>query len=246
MHQNRNHFSVMWAVVLLLAVVLVVKAAQHAWDSWHTDDAHAEATQSSTRSTTARNDATGISRVTAQDADLDASWTGYGAISEHNLFRPVGWEPQVAARSTAPPPMRRPSRAAPERPAPAYYLTLTGIAQNGTQSLAVLEDSQQNDGYLLHAGDNVQDAHVSAIAEAHITLARGNATAQLALGESIQYNGRGQILLGVVASREIGFASPRGAASADSTMASETGDSDSQLSVLERMRARRRRELAQQ
>lgn len=117
-------------------------------------------------------------------------WKNYQVIVEDNLFRPLGWEKEVIEKDK---PRRKsfveiPPVAVPqERPKPdpstgsghAYNLTLTGIAQNGSEWVAILEDPTRNEGHFLHLGEKFKNSLISEISPEHIILAQGNVQAQL-------------------------------------------------------------------
>ena len=170
----------------------------------------------------------------------------YQVITENNLFRPLGWQKEVVAEIipspqvvsipvvVAPPP--RP-------PAPTYStLTLTGIAQNGSEWVAIFEDSTGRGGGFLHRGEKLKDARVSEIFPGYVTLAQGETQTEVALGKSIQYDRNGQILFNTVGvsmsrieSRRVTLDEPK----------VEEGGGEPPNSLIERMKARRQKELGQ-
>ncbi len=113
---------------------------------------------------------------------------GFEVIAENNLFRPLGWKKEVQLpEESAPTGIREPiDSVPPSRPA-TYKLILTGIAKNGAEWIAVVENRKEDDAAFLRRGDILKDALVQEIISEHITLGRGNMTVQLALGESIEY-----------------------------------------------------------
>ena len=160
-------------------------------------------------------------------------WTEYQVIAENNLFRPLGWRKEIVKKTT---PTKTVVVEIPrERPAPTYNLSLTGIAQNGSEWIAILEDETLKEGYFLHCGDKLKDSLVSEIFEEHIVLVVGDAKAQFSLGESIQYNTNGQLLLNTIANQS----------TLPSLLTPNSGE-DAQKSLIERMKARRRKELSQE
>jgi hypothetical protein len=118
-------------------------------------------------------------------------------------------------------------------------LTLTGIAQSGSEWIAILEDSNRKEGYFLHPGEKLKDSLVSEILAGHIILVQGDAKAQLSLGESIQYDMSGQLLLNTVANQKPDFLNPK------SEIRLPTSGEDAQKSLIERMKAKRQKELSQ-
>lgn len=175
-------------------------------------------------------------------------WKNYQVIVEDNLFRPLGWEKEVIEKDK---PRRKslveiPPVAVPqERPKPdpstgsghAYNLTLTGIAQNGSEWVAILEDPTRNEGHFLHLGEKFKNSLISEISPEHIILAQGNVQAQLSLGENIQYDTNEQILIDSINnSQETSLRAKR-------SNQIRPRNEVAQASLIERMKARRRKEL---
>jgi hypothetical protein len=164
----------------------------------------------------------------------------YQVIVENNLFRPLGWQKEVIKEPMPIPKTETVIVETPqERPAPTYNLTLTGIAQSGSEWIAILEDSNRKEGYFLHPGEKLKDSLVSEILAGHIILVQGDAKAQLSLGESIQYDMSGQLLLNTVANQKPDFLNPK------SEIRLPTSGEDAQKSLIERMKAKRQKELSQ-
>ena len=156
----------------------------------------------------------------------------YQVIAENNLFRPLGWKKETLKESL-------PKIANPvveirrERPAPTYNLSLTGIAQNGSQWIAIVEDETLKEGYFLHRGEKLKDSLVSEIFEEYIVLLVRESKTQLPLGTSIQYNANGQIMINTITNQKPDFLIPN-------------SGGDAQKSLIEQMKARRRKELVQE
>ncbi|MCZ6676722.1 MAG: hypothetical protein O7E52_05685 [Candidatus Poribacteria bacterium] len=167
----------------------------------------------------------------------------YRAIGENNLFRPLGWTKEVAKPAKPTPKIMPAPIAESPPPLPTYSLILTGIVQSNSEWIAVVEDQKLNKGVFLHHGERLQDTLVRDIFSQYITLARGETTVQLALGESIEYGTDGQILFDTLTTAKKPPVSED--ASAEISSATSAGDADNQQSLIERMRARRRRELGQ-
>ena len=172
---------------------------------------------------------------------VDRELTDYDIIAENNIFRPLGWkrENPVPVTSTVVP---EPIAETLPAPPPTYALILTGIAKNGADWIAVVEDRERNEGVFLRSGETLKDVRVEGIMSEYITLTRGEMTVQLALGEGIEYGGDGRVRFDTA-----GIAKMPNPTDKTSTF-SETkidGDGGDEKSLLERMRARRRRELDQ-
>ena len=115
----------------------------------------------------------------------------YEIIAENNLFRPLGWKREVQSPNV-PTAIPEPVAKTPPLP-PTYTLVLTGIAKNGADWIAVVEDRTQDEGAFLRRGEMLKDVHVQDIMSEHITLTRDEMTVKLVLGESIEYGIDGRL-----------------------------------------------------
>ena len=171
----------------------------------------------------------------------------YQIIAENNLFRPLGWKKEIV-KPTRPAPRFEPEPVI-ERPAPpppTYALTLTGIVQSDSQWLAIVEDAKRNEGKFIRQGGVLKDAVLSEIQPEHITLTRGEMTLQLALGESVEYSVGGEILFATVSKTKPQRVETRQASGTTGDSVSSEAQvegTDTQQSIIERMRANRRRSL---
>ena len=167
----------------------------------------------------------------------------YEIIAENNIFRPLGWKKEVHPPDTSTPTVApEPIAEMPPTPPPTYTLILTGIAKNGLDWIAVVEDRERDEGAFLRRGEMLKDARVLDIMSEHITLTRGETSVQLALGESIEYGIDGRMRFDTAGTAKMPEPSD------GTNTPSETqvdGGSDSEQSFIERMRERRRRELDQ-
>lgn len=166
----------------------------------------------------------------------------YQVIAESNIFRPLGWKREVQSSEESTP------KVAPEPiveippPPPAYTLVLTGIAKNGSDWIAVVEDQNRSEGAFLRRGETLKDVHIQEIMSEYITLVRDDMTLQLALGESIEYGVDGRLRFDTAGTAEISKLPNETNAPAETEV--DSGD-DGEQSLIERMRARRQRELNQ-
>ena len=166
----------------------------------------------------------------------------YAVIAENDLFRPLGWKREIQS-------LEEPiSTVTPEPiieippPPPTYTLVLTGIAKNGSDWIAVVEDRKQDEGAFLRRGETLKDVHIQDIMSEYITLTRDEMTVQLALGESIEYGVDGRLRLDTAGTAKI----PEFPNETE-VLSGTQGDSgdDGEQSLIERMRARRKEELDQ-
>ena len=117
----------------------------------------------------------------------------YAVIAENDLFRPLGWKRQIQSSDEPTPTVTPEPIVETAPPPPTYTLVLTGIAKNGLDWIAVVEDRKQEEGAFLRRGEMLKDVRVQDIMTEHITLTRGELTVQLALGESIEYGVDGRL-----------------------------------------------------
>ena len=166
----------------------------------------------------------------------------YEVIGENNLFRPLGWKRETQSLEeptstvTPEPIVEIPS------PPPTYTLVLTGIAKNGSDWVAVVEDRRRNEGTLLRRGETLKDVHIQDILSEYITLARDEITVHLVLGESIEYGVDGRLRFDTAGTAKISKLPNETEALSETQV--DSGDDDEQ-SLIERMRARRKEELDQ-
>lgn len=173
-----------------------------------------------------------------QAVSLHRELKDYDVIGESNIFRPLGWKREVQS-SEAPAPTVAPEPILETSPPPpTYTLVLTGIARSGSDWVAVVEGQNRNEGAFLRRGETLKDVRVQDILSEHITLTRDGRTLQLALGESIEYGVDGRLRFDTARTAKISELANGASAEADS-------DDDGGQSLIERMRARRQRELNQ-
>ena len=187
--------------------------------------------------------------------DRCASQVDSTQLSNHRRKQPI---PTTRLEEGSPPPAKPAPTPAPKPiveipPAPpplTYTLVLTGIVQNGSDRMAVIEDRQHNEGAFLRRGEMLKDVLVRDILAEHIRLVRGETTVQLFLGESIEYGIDGRLLFDTTGTAKMpkptdqtNKPSPPPVGGASLPRPSPTGG-DGQ-SLIERMRERRRRELNQ-
>jgi len=169
-----------------------------------------------------------------------AQFSNYQVAIEQDLLKPLGWEKTVAK----PPPSRpavqrkRPQR----RPEPTNDLVLTGIVNLGEEPIALVEDTSNGKAYFLKKGDKLKDYLVEAITEENIVLANGDSKLTPALGSKAYYDSSGKISMSGVTGEQVGRDSTGGA---DGETDSSDVASDN-LSLIERLKARRRKELGQE
>lgn len=165
----------------------------------------------------------------------------YAVIAENNLFRPLGWKREVQSLEESTPTIA-PEPIVEIPPPPTYTLVLTGIAKSGSDWIAVVEDRKQDKGAFLRRGEPLKDVHIQDIRSEHITLVRDDTTLQLALGESIEYGVDGRLRFDTAGTAKISKL-PNEMKALSETEADR--DDDGEQSLIQRLRARRQRELNQ-
>ena len=168
--------------------------------------------------------------------------TDYEVITENNLFRPLGWKREVQSSEESTPTVTPEPIVEIPPPPPTYTLVLTGIAKNGSDWIAVVEDQKQAEGAFLRRGDPLKDVRVQEIMSEYITLVRNDTTLQLVLGESIEYGVDGRLRFDTAGATKISKLPNETNAPTETEM--DSGD-DGEQSLIERMRARRKEELDQ-
>ena len=166
----------------------------------------------------------------------------FEVIAENNLFRPLGWKREVqSAEESTPTVIPEPIVEIPPPP-PTYTLILTGIAKNGSDWIAVVEDQKRAEGAFLRRGETLKDVRIQDIMSEYITLVRDDTTLQLALGESVEYGVDGRLRFDTAGTAKISRLPNETNALVETE--ADSGD-DGEQSLIERMRARRQRELNQ-
>ena len=171
--------------------------------------------------------------------DRDLSY--YEMITERNLLRPLGWEKPVETPRIEKPVIQR--RQPRERPIPVDELILTGIVHLDNESIALVEDVSSGKAYFLRKGDKLRNYSVEAIAEENIVLVNEDSKLTHALGAKVQYNSNRQISTSEQYNNQT---TNDTAQNADTESDSQDEGDTANLSLIERMKARRRRELGQQ
>lgn len=166
----------------------------------------------------------------------------FEVIAENNLFRPLGWKREVRSQEELTPTVVPELIVETPPPPPTYTLVLTGIAKNGSDWIAVIEDRKRAEGAFLRRGETLKDVRVQDIMSEHITLVRDDTILQLALGESIEYGVDGRLRFDTAGTAKISKLPNETNAPAETEV--DSGD-DGEQSLVERMRARRKRELDQ-
>jgi len=174
-------------------------------------------------------------------------------IVRRNLFVPLGGriaEPakqinQVIVAKQEPP---KPP------PDPIYDLILTGIVYNGDELLALVEDSSRNRSFYLKKGDKLKDYYVEKITDKEIVLVNGDSKITQALGSKTYYDTSGKLLASkpantvsaTIAMNETSNRPSPSVAKNEPDSSASSNISNANLSLIEQMKARRKKELGQE
>jgi hypothetical protein len=173
-------------------------------------------------------------------AQLGGSFSDYQMIVEGNLFRRLGWQKTVEIPSLPEPVVQRERTY--ERPKPPNYLTLTGITYLAQEPMALIEDVSRGEAYFVKEGDRLKDHVVENITEENMILVNGNSRITVALGTRTSYNSDGELLAAAVAEGQMTASIMEESNEKPAPLEEDTAG----LSLIERMRERRRKELGQE
>jgi len=175
------------------------------------------------------------------ESQMIRSFSDYDLVAEKNLFNRLGWEKIIQESLPEPVVIRNNEPRERQRDTePNSDLILTGIVSLAGEPMALVEDTSAGKGYFLREGDKLKDYLVEAIDEESITLARGDSKLMPNLGSDTRYNSSERIVI----SRSTREQRPESISS--ESINAETASSDenpANLSLIERMKARRRKEL---
>jgi len=173
----------------------------------------------------------------SSSAQLGRSLSDYQLIVEENLLRPLGWQ-KTRETSPLPEPVIQKERPR-ERPGPPNHLILTGITHLAEEPMALIEDVSRGEAYFLREGDKLKNYVVANIEEENIILVNGSSRITAALGARTYYNADGGLLAtGTQATGSI----TKDSNEEPAPLEEDTAD----MSIIERMRAQRRKELGQE
>lgn len=186
-------------------------------------------------------------------------------IVRRNLFEPLGGrhiEISLAKQITQPTTPTKQELPKPP-PDPIHELTLTGIVLMNNEFLALIEDSSRNRSYYLKKGDKLKDYTVDEIKDNEIILVNADSKIIQKLGSKTYYNQNGKLLAtrpsyapsSTTFAREsidrstlpVAMSNTENASTNKSSVGSESsGNIGGNLSLIEQMKARRKRELGQE
>jgi len=163
-------------------------------------------------------------------------------IAKRNLFEPLGG--RRAEPIKAEPIVQREVKEAPPqpRPEPLNDIALTGIVHINNGYMALIEDSSNGKSSYLKKGDKLKNYVVESISEKAVTLTNGDSKLTQTLGSKTYYNIHGELLASGSANTQISANTTK----QPSVKSDTPEEKDSNLSLIERMKARRRKELGQE
>jgi hypothetical protein len=127
-------------------------------------------------------------------------------------------------------------------PEPINDLVLTGIVYINNVPLALIEDSSKGKSYFLKKGDKLKDYTVDNVKEGEISLVNENSRITLTLGSKTYYNTNGKLL----ASAPTNIQTSERVMEKPSEKSVSSKEETPNLSLIEQMKARRKKELGQE
>lgn len=186
-------------------------------------------------------------------------------IVRKNIFEPLGGRHIEVSLTKQTAQLTMPTKQEPPKPPPdpIYELTLTGIVLMNNELMALIEDSSRNRSYYLKKGDKLKDYAVDEIKDNEIILVNGDSKITQKLGSKTFYNQNGRLLatrpsytssslvvsagLNERADQPVATSNTNNVSANQSSSSSElSGNVGANLSLIEQMKARRKRELGQE
>lgn len=179
----------------------------------------------------------------------NGSFSDYQFVIKDNLFRKLGTEDIVAT----PVVQEKPIRQEPEvRRIQPGELMLTGIVNIGDNLTALVEDVPMKKAYFLGTGDKIKNYTVEEINRQSVILVSGESKIICALGKKVYYSkDDGSLISNTnfnISSQQIAQATQTNTTNIVSAekIPPSPNENSSNLSLIEQMKARRRKELEQQ
>jgi len=172
--------------------------------------------------------------------DPHRSLSDYQIIVQKDLFDPLGGQRALTVATIPQQTSQVEKKQAPLDPL--YKLTFTGVVQLESEDSAIVEDFSKNKAYYLKKGDKLKDYTVESITEENIVLNNGNSKFTTPIGSAFYYNTSGQISTSEPLNNQI-------VAKTSDSKTEETASinsSSANLSLIEQMKARRKKELEKQ
>lgn len=215
-------------VIIAMAIILVglgVKAGKYVSGNFAGED-QPETSQKASKTGGVK------ARTYFSPSDIQANRTlsDYQMVIEKNLMERLGWQ-KIVERPRRYEPVVQPQQRL-EQPEPVNDLVLTGIVRLDGDNVAIVEDVSSGEAYFLKKGDKLKDYFVESVTEKNMVLVNGDSRLTPALGSKAQYDSSGHILTTEAPSAQKVEAAVK-----------DTGKSDATMSLIERMKAQRRREL---
>lgn len=174
---------------------------------------------------------------------LTRSFFDYQVVTENDLFKPLGWQKTIESTKIIPKPIVQ-QRVVEQQnpPEPVNELVLTGIVRLGDELVAIVEDAQKGEAHFLRKGDRLKDYTVETIAEDKIILVNDGSMILSTLGSKTYYNSNGQFLI----SQRTDLPATGDAMRSTNEKPAPLDEGSADTSLIERMKARRRKELGQE
>jgi hypothetical protein len=173
--------------------------------------------------------------------DPQRSLPDYQIIVKNDLFDPLGGQRSLTVAKVSLPQQMTQVEKKQAPPDPLYKLTFTGVVQLESEDSAIVEDLSKNKAYYLKKGDKLKDYTVEAITEDSITLSNGNSRFTTRIGSAFYYNTSGQISTSEPSNNQV-IAKVSDSKTEETTSISS---GSANQSLIEQMKARRKKELEQ-
>jgi hypothetical protein len=171
--------------------------------------------------------------------DPQRSLPDYQIIVKNDLFDPLGGQ-RALTLATAPQQIAQvEKKQAP--PDPLYKLTFTGVVKLESEDSAIVEDLSKDKAYYLKKGDKLKDYTVETITEDSIVLNNGNSKFTTRIGSAFYYNTSGQISTSEPLNNQVVVKASE--SKTEETASINSGSANQ--SLIEQMKARRKKELEQ-
>ncbi len=163
-----------------------------------------------------------------------ASWEKYKVLLERNIFLQdrSRWTSSAPRSTVAAAPVYRPER----------YIILTGIAREGEEYIAFLEDTRSGVTSRVRADGPAAEGRIVRIELDHIEYQNDGQTVKIELGNSLG----GALPRGADAPESSVMTGSEGDTSVGTTLPSAGAGTDDHRAILERLRQRRKKELNEQ
>ena len=162
----------------------------------------------------------------------------YQVIIRNDIFSPLGEQKTVMVDS----PPKQIIQVEKPPPEPLNELAFTGIVYLGSEYIALVEDSSKDKAYFLRKGDKLKDYFVDTITDENVVLINGSSKFTAHVGSVVYYDSNGWLSTSEPRSNQTAAEFTESKAEERVSLNKSSDD----LSIVERMKARRKKELGQE